>query len=118
MDSLLNRVRVANPKRNKKNIHRRLLKLGEEYGEVNQAYLATTSKNNLKQKIWYDVREELCDVIIVALDILLTEMPDENFEHLTKDSDIEERTLNEIDRKLAKWLVKIGSKQTEVDDAE
>ena len=118
MDSLLNRVRVANPKRNKKNIHRRLLKLGEEYGEVNQAYLAVTSKNNLKQKTWYDVREELCDVIIVALDILLTEMPDETFDTLTKDADIEERSLKEVDRKLAKWLVKMITKQTDVDDAE
>ena len=69
MDNLIKKVWDANPKRKNKNMARRLLKLGEEYGEANQAYIAVTSKNNDKQKTWADVREELSDVVIVALDI-------------------------------------------------
>ena len=118
MDSLINKVRIANPKRKKKNIDRRLLKLGEEYGETVQAYLAVSSKNNIKKKSWQDVREELSDVVIVALDILLTEMPDENYDDKLKEREIETRICSEISRKLMKWTDKIIDKKNETDDAE
>jgi NTP pyrophosphatase (non-canonical NTP hydrolase) len=118
MDSLLDKIRFVNQARNKKNLDRRMMKLGEEYGEAVQAFLAVTSKRNTKQKSWPDVREELCDVVIVALDILLTEMPDEEIDPEVRDQVIEERIHLEIDRKLEKWLVKMNNRQTEVDDAE
>jgi NTP pyrophosphatase (non-canonical NTP hydrolase) len=108
MDQLIHKIRHANPKRRIKQIERRLLKLGEELGEVNQAYISSTSKNNRKNKTWKDVREELCDVIIIAMDILLTEMPDENYNHFSdeeKEKSIDQRILNEIDRKLTKRLI-------------
>lgn len=106
MDELIDRVVIANPQRKKKNLHRRFLKLGEEYGEAVQAYLSVTSKNNGKQKTWEDVREELCDVLIITLDILLTEMPDEDFHDNTKNIEIENRILKQVDHKIDKWLKK------------
>lgn len=118
MNNLIDQIRLANLKRDKKNIDRRLLKLGEEYGEAVQAFLAVTSRNNNKQKSWADVREELSDVVIVALDILLTEMPDEKLKGKTRDESIEKRILSEIERKLNKWTHKMTEKQTEIDDAE
>lgn len=48
---------------------RRLIKLIEEMGEVSEAFLNITSSNNLKNKSWEDVREELVDCFIVGLDI-------------------------------------------------
>lgn len=95
----------SNKKRKKKNenLDRRFIKLAEEVGEACQAYFSVTSKNNTKNKSWGDVREELCDVVIVALDILLTEMPDEkDFKHPKKE--LSDRIEKEIRRKAeAKW---------------
>jgi hypothetical protein len=62
-------VREANPDRNVANVHRRTLKLIEELGEVAQAWLNVTSASNGKHKTWHDVREEIADCLIVALDI-------------------------------------------------
>lgn len=95
----------ANKKRKKKNenLDRRFIKLAEEVGEACQAYYSVTSKNNSKNKTWGDVREELCDVVIVALDILFTEMPDEtDFKNPKKE--LIDRIEKEIRRKAeAKW---------------
>ena len=76
---LIKALWFANKKRKAKNkdFSRRLVKLSEEVGEVCQAFYATTSKKNSKKKTWDNVREELIDVILIALDLLLTEMPDE-----------------------------------------
>lgn len=94
----------ANKKRKKKNenLYRRFIKLTEEVGEACQAYYSVTSKNNSKNKTWDDVREELSDVIIVAMDILLTEMPDENLKNPKKElkARIEKDLLRKIE---AKW---------------
>lgn len=62
----------ANLNRSLANLHRRVGKLLEEIGETNQAYLCVTSASPSKAKTWDDVREEATDVLIVALDILLT----------------------------------------------
>ena len=113
MDSLIEMVRSANPTRDKKKISRRLLKLGEEYGEVVQAFLSVSSRRNSKNKHWPDVREELCDVLIIAVDILLTEMPDENYPENSRKEQIENRTLNEVSRKLDKWQHKKTKKYDE-----
>lgn len=115
MDDLINKILHANPKRKGKNLDRRIMKLGEEYGETVQAFLAVTSKNNLKKKTWPDVREELVDCLILTLDILLTEMPDQK--DLTDNKRIQ-IIHNELDRKLAKWADKMDNRQTEVDDSE
>lgn len=112
---ILTRILNANPKRKSKNLDRRIMKLGEEYGETVQAFLAVTSKNNLKQKSWDDVREELTDCLILVMDCLLTEMPDQK--KLTLDERIEAIGA-ELDRKLKKWADKMNDRQTVVDDSE
>lgn len=101
---ILSRIFHANKKRKKKNenLDRRFIKLSEEVGEACQAYFSVTSKNNTKNKNWGDVREELADVVIIALDILLTEMPDEDLKNAKKE--LKDRIEKEIDRKTeAKW---------------
>lgn len=90
----------ANRKRTMDIFARRLLKLGEEYGEANQAYLSVSSENNSKNKSWEDVREELADCIIVAMDLYCHQMPDETDESYTaKVASLHK----DIDRKLKKW---------------
>jgi NTP pyrophosphatase (non-canonical NTP hydrolase) len=71
--TIIDLVATANPGRNPSNLHRRVLKLYEELGEVAEAYLNATSTTNGKKKAWADVREEVADVLIVALDIFLTQ---------------------------------------------
>jgi NTP pyrophosphatase (non-canonical NTP hydrolase) len=81
-----------------------MLKLGEEYGEACQAFLSVSSENNSKKKSWADVREELVDVLVVTLDLLCHQMPDE------KDMTREEKfaSVEKIfDHKLDKWVKKI-----------
>lgn len=90
----------ANLKRDMTIFARRLLKLGEEYGEANQAYLSVSSENNSKDKSWEDVREELADTIIVAMDLYCHAMPDE--ENVTLESKMAQLH-SDIDRKLKKW---------------
>lgn len=65
-------VAEANPTRTFENLGRRIIKLGEEFGEVSEAYLNVTSASNGKGLTWDDVREEFADVAIVALDVALT----------------------------------------------
>jgi len=75
--AIVDAVYDANPTRNVSNVNRRIIKLGEEYGEASEAYLNVTSAGNGKGKTWADVREELADVLIVALDVVLTPMSDD-----------------------------------------
>jgi NTP pyrophosphatase (non-canonical NTP hydrolase) len=69
LERLAEAIRDANPNRSIANLNRRILKLIEEYGEATQAYLNVTSPANAKNKTWADVREELTDCFIVAVDI-------------------------------------------------
>lgn len=50
-------------------IHLRLMKLAEEVGEVNQAYIGTMGANKRKGRTHEpeDVAKELCDVVITAM---------------------------------------------------
>lgn len=112
---LIDIVREANVGRKPKNMDRRIMKAGEEYGETVQAFLAVTSKNNKKQKTWADVREELSDFVIVGLDVLLTRFPDED-KRITDDQ-IRDRLIAEIQRKLGKWSDKTDAQDVK-DDAE
>lgn len=74
----LQQVRDANPGRRMGNMNRRLLKMYEEAGEFVQAFLHVTSQSNAKGKTWADVREEGIDTMVPILDVLLTEMPDQD----------------------------------------
>jgi hypothetical protein len=112
---IISLIDVANPGRKLKNMDRRIMKAGEEYGEAVQAFLAVTSKNNKKQKSWADVREELSDFVIVGLDVLLTRFPDED-KKIT-DAEIRNRLIAEIQRKLGKWTDKTDAQEVK-DDAE
>ena len=69
-------IRDANPTRSITCLRRRLMKLLEELGEGCEAYLSTTGSTNYKQKTWADYREEACDIMIVMIDVALTELPD------------------------------------------
>lgn len=79
---ILDAIREVGAGRSMENIHRRLMKLGEEYGEVLQAYLALTG-NNYKGMTADDLREELVDIVLVSLDLLLHRVPGE--ENLSED---------------------------------
>lgn len=93
----------ANPHRTYKTLERRTLKLSEEVGEASQAILSITSPANLKKLTKEDYLEEVTDVIIVAMDIMLT-----NFEgeELTPE-ELEQRFEQILDKKLTKWREKI-----------
>jgi len=93
----------ANRKRTMETFGRRLLKLGEEFGEACQAYLSVSSDNNSKNKSWEDVREELSDTIIVAMDLYCHTFPDEK--DVSLDTKMEQLH-SDIDRKLKKWAKK------------
>lgn len=85
---------------------RRALKLSEETGEVSEAVLGITGKDeeNYKNKTYDDVREELVDTIIVAFDFLYSKFPDENQE-MTYD-DIDKNRKEIFSKKIEKWLAK------------
>lgn len=97
---ILGVIRAVDSQREFRNIWRRLMKLGEEYGEALQAYLAITSDNNYKKLTPEDLREELIDVVIVALDLLCHRLPGE--EHLT-DEQLNDRIRAVFERKIEKW---------------
>lgn len=97
---VINKVWEANRKRDMAIFARRMLKLGEEYGEASQAFLSVSSENNSKNKSWEDVREELTDCIIVALDLYCHQMPDES--EVTLDSKVASLHAM-LDKKLKKW---------------
>ena len=106
MADIVKAVRAANPTRHNSNLERRMLKLVEEVGEASQALLAVTSVNNGKKKTWDDVREEITDVIVVAIDIALTAMPDQDDKSADEVQAIIEK---EVARKLKKWVKKRSS---------
>lgn len=97
---LVHEVKVTNPSRNVDSLYRRIMKLGEELGELMEAYLAVTSEYNYKGKTWEDVREEAADAVIVGLDILLTATPD--VENLSPEKQ-EELAYAMVVAKLQKW---------------
>jgi len=104
MPDMFNKVHATNRQRVMEIFDRRMLKLGEEYGEACQAFLSISSESNSKKKSWADVREELVDVLVVTLDLLCHQMPDE------KDMTAEEKLASitkVLDRKLDKWAKKI-----------
>ena len=86
----------------KKRLLRRGLKLSEECGEVCEAIFGITDEENYKGKTYDDVREELVDVIIVALDALFSEFEDEelpnNFDDIIKLRSVI------FEEKITKWL--------------
>ena len=69
---IIDSVSNANLQRSVDNFDRRCEKFLEELGELAEARLGYTSKNNPKNKTLNDVKEEAVDVLIVALDISLT----------------------------------------------
>lgn len=103
MTDIIDKVFAANRDRRMEIFARRMLKLGEEYGEASQAYLSVSSEKNGKNKTWDDVREELVDVLVVTLDLLCHEFPDEKSTSLEQRSALIHR---ELDRKLTKWAKK------------
>jgi NTP pyrophosphatase (non-canonical NTP hydrolase) len=100
LDTIIASIEQTDPGRNMGNYGRRIMKLGEEYGEVCQAYLSVTNPLSNKNMSWADVREEICDAVIVAVDLMLTKLPDEL--DLT-DEQFQGRILDMINSKLAKW---------------
>jgi len=99
---IIQEISDANPAREPGNLIRRLVKIVEELGEASEAYLNVTSAANGKKKTWDDVREELADVVIVAVDCALTPMPDQ-IEAGASREDVAESFAAEVSRKLAKW---------------
>ena len=78
MYDIIAEIRDANLTRNANTLHRRIMKLGEEFGEVSEAYLNVTSAANGKGMTWDDVREEFADLLIVAVDVALTPLETDN----------------------------------------
>jgi hypothetical protein len=68
INEFIRRVDAVNPDKGLFNLDRRIIKIGEEAGEVFEAYLNTTSQRNGKGKTWADVLEELVDCAIVVAD--------------------------------------------------
>jgi NTP pyrophosphatase (non-canonical NTP hydrolase) len=77
LEQISHLIKMANPYRDYANLSRRSIKLIEELGEVAEAWLSVTSPSNGKMKTWDDVREEIADCLIVALDIAWTALPGE-----------------------------------------
>ena len=100
INDVIRMISDANPTRHYGNLHRRMIKVMEELGEASEAYLNVTSAANGKNLSWIDVREELVDLVVVAVDCALTPMPDQVNE---AKEDIEAAFVAEMIRKLAKW---------------
>jgi hypothetical protein len=100
---IIDAIDVVNTDRNFENLHRRLIKLGEEYGEASEAYLASTSSRSYKKLTYADLREELADTVIVAVDLALTRTPDQIASGLTTNQ-AKSEFANIIGRKLLKWV--------------
>jgi NTP pyrophosphatase (non-canonical NTP hydrolase) len=106
-NGFLHAIRAANPSRHHDSMARRILKIGEEYGETCEAYLvSTTGKPSRKVKTHDDVREELIDVAIVALDCAVTRFPGE--ENLL-DVEIEMKIMEVLAVKLMKWKANVDT---------
>jgi len=103
MTDIVKVVQDVNFYRSPANIGRRLRKLSEEIGELNQAELSLTSLHNNKGKTWEDVLEEAVDCTILSIDIALT--------HELTVTDEEQRKLfyEMFNKKIEKWLVKVNN---------
>ena len=109
------KINEANRERSIRTMIRRIGKLGEEYGELWEAYLNVTSLNNGKGKTWDDVREECVDVAIVALDIVATRLPTD--EKRTEE-EVKEEIATMLIKKLDKWKISNTAKQDAVSEEE
>jgi len=112
-ESIIATIAQMNPQRDYNTFPRRIMKLGEEYGEINEAYLNVTSLNNKKKKTYDDVREELIDLLIVTVDCMITRLPgDEN----KTDKEIEDEITQWVRVKLDKWAKNVGGTITPKND--
>lgn len=100
MKEIFDIIYKANPRRSLDNLERRVMKITEEAGEATAAYLNVTSELNSKGSSWEDLREELLDTMIIAIDCLYTPMPID--ERKTREQ-IEAEIFEEFKRKMAKW---------------
>ena len=100
--------RIGANERRVDNLERRVLKTGEETGELMEALLSATSVSGGKGKDYMDLLEEACDVVIMGLDIALTKPPGVEM------SDDMHRALVKkiIGLKLEKWRKQIDRKGT------
>lgn len=105
MDEIFDRIYRSNPKRDLKKLVRRLGKVGEEYGEAWEAFLGSTSESNFKEKTWIDFREEMIDVLIIAIDILYTDLGDGS----SSKEEIEEEIIRLFHKKMDKWDKQLAS---------
>ncbi len=96
-----------NPAYDERYLSRRVIKIGEESGEVSEAFLSVTSDSNGKNKTFTDVREEAVDTAIVGLDIALTKFPGE--EKMT-DEELYQAVEAMLIKKLNKWKKKLKDK--------
>lgn len=108
MKEIFDIIYKANPRRRLDNLERRMLKILEETGEATAAYLNVTSELNAKGSTWEDLREELLDIIIIAVDCLYTPLPID--EHKTREQ-IEAEMLEEFKRKMIKWEKQIQERR-------
>lgn len=118
MIDAIKKIEEANPNRSESNLERRILKIGEELGELSEAYLNITSTLNEKNKTWNDVREEAIDILIIAADVALTvletdpgvKIEQDPISHLVWNEEttkaVYQKVHSELDRKLQKWLDK------------
>ena len=104
---ILKNIQQINDERTMDTIHRRITKISEELGELSEAYLSASSKNNSKKKELEDIREEAIDVAIVAIDVALTPFMD-NEESPEKAMISVKEIFNE---KLEKWTEQRKNKQ-------
>lgn len=114
MIDAIKKIEEANPDRSEFTLERRMLKIGEELGEMCQAYLSLTGAND-RNKTWNDVREEAIDIAIIALDISLTvletdpgvKIEKDPIDHLIWNEEtvkaVYQKVHSELDRKLQKW---------------
>jgi NTP pyrophosphatase (non-canonical NTP hydrolase) len=78
--NLIELIKETNPSRSLSTTQRRLMKIGEETGEVWQALLDVTGTTHTRNMTWEDVREELVDCFIVAIDAALAFNPNLTFD--------------------------------------
>lgn len=70
-------IHDANPERCVEDAPRRFVKYYEELGEMSQAFLSITARNNHRNMTWDDFREEAVDTLILAIDLALTPYDDD-----------------------------------------
>lgn len=106
-DSIKKIINIKN-NRSHDTLQRKIMKISEEIGELNEAYLQITSKNNYKNKNWNNVREELIDLLVITIDCLMTELPIDDNKSLYEIS-------KNIDTIINKKLLKLNSLSTNKD---